>query len=42
MEETLDKAKKSYKCQQDGETIEDEYMKIASIRTEEGQTICLT
>ena len=42
MAELLQKASTHYKCQLDGEVIEDTYLKIACLRMEEGQTISLT
>jgi len=42
MADVVDKAKLNFKCQLDGSILEDEYIKIACLRTDEGQTINLT
>ena len=40
--ELLSKACSSYHCSLDGEVVEDQYLKIACLRMEEGMTISLT
>ena len=40
--ELLQKASTHYKCQLDGDVVEDAYLKIACLRMEEGQTVSLT
>jgi hypothetical protein len=42
MQEIIKKAKTNFKCSMDGEVVEDEFLRIACLRTEEGQTISLT
>ena len=42
LDEIIQKAKNEYACELDGNILEDEYLKIACIRTPDGQTIQLT
>jgi hypothetical protein len=42
MSELLQKAQTMYHCSMDGDVVEDNYLKIACLRMEEGMTISLT
>ena len=42
LDEIIQKAKNEYACELDGNILEDEYLKIACIRTPDGQTLQLT
>ena len=39
MNEVIMRAKRDFACELDGEIIEDEYLKIACLRTPDGQTL---
>ena len=42
LQELLQKASTQYKCKLDGDVVADQYLKIACLRLEEGQTVSLT
>ena len=39
MEELIERAKADFDCQLDGKVLEDDYMKLACLRTPDGQTL---